>query len=167
MRLEEKLGGRMLEILRREVSTRHYRAVLPETEETVGVSRSSVSREAIEASEQELRRLCERRLDELELLILYFDGVIFGEHQCWELPKAPVRTIPSRRVFLGDLVQRGLQRERKYLFVIDGAKLLRAAIDAVFGVENLVQRCRQHKVETMVGYLPEELKEQAGEAVLR
>jgi len=30
--------------------------------ETVGVSRSSVSREAIEASEAELTRLCERRL---------------------------------------------------------------------------------------------------------
>jgi hypothetical protein len=30
--------------------------------ETVGVSRSSVSREAIEASEAELTRWCERRL---------------------------------------------------------------------------------------------------------
>jgi putative transposase len=45
------LGQRMLEILLRGVSTRHYRALLPELVETVGVSRSRVSREALEASE--------------------------------------------------------------------------------------------------------------------
>lgn len=37
MRSEEKLGGRMLEILLRGVSTRRYRAVLPEMAETVPV----------------------------------------------------------------------------------------------------------------------------------
>ena len=51
MRQDGKLGSRMLEILLRGVSTRQYRAVLPEMAETVGVSRSSVSREAMEASE--------------------------------------------------------------------------------------------------------------------
>ncbi len=78
MRGEGKLGGRMLEILLRGVSTRQYRAVLPEMAETVGVARSSVSRQAVEASEAELRRLCERHLDDLALLIiyLYLDGVI-------------------------------------------------------------------------------------------
>src|SRR5437016_5557708 len=80
MQADGKLGSRMLEILLRGVSTRQHAKVLPETAETVGVSRSSVSREAIEASEAELKRLCERRLDDLELLVLYVDGVIFGEH---------------------------------------------------------------------------------------
>jgi transposase-like protein len=83
MRREEGLGSRMLEILLRGVSTRQYGAVLPvlpEMAETVGVSRSSVSREAMEASEEELRRLCGRRLEELDLLIIYLDGVIFGDH---------------------------------------------------------------------------------------
>ena len=45
--------------------------------ETVGVSRASVSREA---SEEELRRLGERGLQALDLLIIYLDGVIFGDH---------------------------------------------------------------------------------------
>ncbi len=79
MRSDGKLGGRMLEILLRGVSTRQYRAVLPDMAETVGVSRSSVSREAMEASEEELKRLCERRLEELELLILYLDGELLSE----------------------------------------------------------------------------------------
>ena len=39
-------------------------------------------------------------------------------------------------------VGRGLARDRKYLFVIDGSKALRAAISAVFGSEHPVQRCR-------------------------
>lgn len=42
---------------------------------------------------------------------------------------------------------------------------MRAAIDAVFGTENPVQRCRHHKVENVCGYLPEELKEQTKAAL--
>jgi putative transposase len=34
----------------------------------------------------------------------------------------------------------GLPTDRKYLFVIDGAKALRAAIEEVFGGEQPVQR---------------------------
>ena len=179
MRGGEKLGGRMLEILLRGVSTRQYRAVLPEMAETVGVSRSSVSREAIEASEEELQRLCERRLEELDLLILYVDGVIFGDHHVLVAVgldgegKKHVLGIAEGasenqvvvRELLEDLVRRGLKTDRKYLFVIDGSKALRAAIDAVFGSENPVQRCRQHKLENVMGYLPEELKDQVKAAM--
>jgi len=179
MRSNQKLGRRMLEILLRGVSTRQYRAVLPEMAETVGVSRSSVSREAIEASEEELRRLCERRLDELELLILYLDGVIFGEHHV--LVAVGVDAEGKKHVLgiaegasenqvvakglLEDLVRRGLKTDWKYLFVIDGSKALRAAIDAVFGGENPVQRCRHHKMENVMGYLPDHLKEQTQAAM--
>ncbi len=179
LRSDEKLGNRMLEILLRGVSTRQYRAVLPEMAETVGVSRSSVSREASEASEEELRRLCERRLNDLDLLILYLDGVIFGEHHV--LVAVGVDVEGHKHVLgiaagasenqavakglLEDLVRRGLKTDRKYLFVIDGSKALRAAIDAVFGAENLVQRCRHHKIENVMGYLPEHLKEQTKAAL--
>src|SRR5579884_2111663 len=54
MRQEAARGQRMLEILLNGVSTRHYERVIPEMADTVGVSRSAVSREAIEASEQAL-----------------------------------------------------------------------------------------------------------------
>ena len=173
------MGSRMLEILLRGVSTRQYRAVLPEMAETVGVSRSSVSREAIEASEEELKRLCERRLEEMDLLILYLDGVIFGEHHVLvavgvdERGRKHVLGIAEgasenqtvAKGLLEDLVGRGLATDRKYLFVIDGSKALRVAINAVFGAENPVQRCRQHKLENVMGYLPEHLKEQTKAAL--
>ena len=67
---------------------------------------------------------------------------------------------------LEDLVGRGLKTDRKYLFVIDGSKALRGAINAVFGPENPVQRCRNHKLENVSGYLSEELKDQV-KAVMR
>src|SRR5205814_3572000 len=132
--------------------------VLPEMAETVGVTRSSVSREAIEASEAELKRLCERRLDDLVLLVLYLDGVIFGEHHVLValgvdvegrkhvlgLAEGASENQVVARDVLEDLVRRGVKPDRKYLFVIDGSKALRAAIDAVFGAENPVQRCRHH-----------------------
>ena len=180
MRAEGKLGSRMLEILLRGVSTRQYAAVLPQMAETVGVSKSSVSRQVIEASEEELRSLCERRLEELKLLILYVDGLRFGEQQVLvavgvdEEGQKHVLGLASgaseneqvAKGLLEDLVGRGLKTSCKYLFVIDGSKALRAAIAAVFGAENPVQRCRNHKLENVSGYLPKELKGQV-KAVMR
>ncbi len=179
MRGGGKLGGRMLEILLRGVSTRQYRAVLPEMAETVGVTRSSVSRQAVEASEADLRRLCERRLDDLELLIIYQDGVIFGEHPVLVAVGVDEKGVKHvlgiaagasenqavAKGLLEDVVRRGVKTDRRYLFVIDGSKALRVAIDAVFGEKNPVQRCRQHKIENVMGYLPEHLKDQTKAAL--
>jgi len=123
--------------------------------------------------------LCERRLDDLVLLVLYLDGVIFGEHHVLValgvdvegrkhvlgLAEGASENQVVARDVLEDLVRRGVKPDRKYLFVIDGSKALRAAIDAVFGTENPVQRCRQHKLENVTGYLPEELKDQVKAAM--
>jgi len=174
MQAEPQLGSRMLEILLEGVSTRKYGGVLPAMADTAGVSRSSVSRQAIEASEEELRRLCERRFDEVELLVLYVDGIIFGEHHV--LVAVGVDTGGNKHVLglaegasenqvvvrglLEDLVERGVKPDRRYLFVIDGSKAVRAGIEAVFGQEQAVQRCRQHKIENVTSYLPKELREQ-------
>jgi putative transposase len=179
MRSDKKLGSRRLEILLRGVSTRQYRAGLPEMAETVGVSRSSVSREASEASEEELRRLCERRLEELDLLIIYLEGVVFGDHHV--LVAVGVDEEGKKRVLglaegasenqavakglLEDVVRRGVRTDRKYLLVIDGSKALRAAMDAGFGAKHPVQRCRHHKIENVMGYLPDHLKDQVKAAM--
>ena len=60
------------------------------------------------------------------------------------------------------LRDQGLSTDRKYLFVIDGAKALRAAIEEVFGGDQPVQRCRNHKLRNVVDELP---KEQQGQAL--
>jgi putative transposase len=180
MQTEPRLGSRRLEILLQGVSTRKYGEVLPAMAETVGVSRSSVSRQAIEASEEELRRLCERRFDETDLLILYVDGIIFGDHHVvgavgvdaegkkhvLGLAEGASENQVVVRGLLENVVERGVKPDRRYLFVIDGSKALRAAINAVFGQGQAVQRCRQHKIENVVSYLSEELKDQV-KAVMR
>jgi transposase-like protein len=164
------LGARMLEILMHGVSTRHYEKVLPEMAETVGVKKSSVSREWIDASAQTLRELAERRFDDVDILIIYLDGLIFGDHHV--LAAIGVDTAGKKHVLglkdgasenlvvaeglLADLVARGVKPGRRRLFVIDGSKALRTAIDAIYGSANPVQRCRRHKERNVLGYLPED-----------
>ena len=169
-----RLSQRIWEILMLGVSTRKYASVLPEMAETVGVSKSEVSREFVEASAEQLQGLMERPLDELEIAVVYLDGIRFGEHHA--LAAIGVDTEGYKHVLglrdgasenqivckalLEDLVERGLSPERCRLFVIDGSKALRVAVDAVFGTHNKVQRCRKHKERNVLGYLPQELKPQ-------
>ena len=76
----EATAERMMGALLRGVSTRQYKEILPEMAETVGVSRSSISRQAIEGSAEQLRQLQERRWDRASLLVIYIDGQRFGTH---------------------------------------------------------------------------------------
>jgi putative transposase len=168
LRTNSTLASRMLDILLAGVSTRHYRQVLPEMAQTVGVSKSSVSREAIEASEQVLRALTERRFDDHDILLIYLDGLRLGRHHV--LAAVGVDSQGNKHVLglregasenavvvqelLEDLVARGIRPGRRRLFVIDGSKALRQGIEAVYGSTNPVQRCRRHKERNVLGYLP-------------
>jgi transposase-like protein len=66
---------------------------------------------------------------------------------------------------LESLVARGVKPEQKRLFVIDGSKALRTAINAVFGSQHAVQRCRAHKLRKVMDYLPEDQKDQVKSAM--
>jgi putative transposase len=169
-------GERMLEILLSGVSTRCYRKVIPQMADTVGVSRSAVSRETIEASEAALKRLLERRFDEVELLIIYIDGMHFGE-QCvlaavgvdvegrkhvLALREGATENAAAAKDLLQHLVEHGVDPARRRLFIIDGSKALRTAINAVFGAETPVQRCRNHKLRNVLGRLPRDQQAQTG-----
>lgn len=164
------VAERMLGALLRGVSTREYEEVLPEMASTVGVSRSSVSRQAIEASAEKLKQLQERRWDELEILVMYIDGQRFGSHHILSavgvdlegrkhilgIEPGATENAAAVKGLLTRLRDQGLPTDRKYLFVIDGAKALRAGIDEVFGSHQPVQRCRNHKLRNVLDELPEE-----------
>ena len=160
----------MLGKLLRGVSTREYADVLPQMAATVGVSRSAVSRQAIEGSEQQLRELQERRWDQADLLVIYVDGQRFGEHHILAAvgvdrdgrkhvlgiePGATENAAAGKRLFTR-LRDNGLNTEQKYLFVIDGSKALRAAIHELFGGQQSIQRCRKHKERNVLAELPKE-----------
>ena len=168
------MGARMLDILLRGVSTRNYKQVIPQMAETAGVSRSAVSRATIEASEAEVEALLARRFDGLKLLVIYIDGLLFGDYTM--IGAVGVDSEGNKHVLgiregatehstvvaelLEDIVARGVDPQRKILFVIDGSKALRAAINAVFGAHQPVQRCRAHKLRNVLDYLPKDDKAQ-------
>jgi putative transposase len=154
LRQDRGLQQHMLGALMRGVSTREYDEVLPTMAETVGVSRSSVSRQAIEASAEQLKSLREKRWDTTEILVIYIDGQRFGAHHILSavgvdregrkhvlgIEAGATENAASVKRLLTHLRDQGLATDRTYLFVIDGAKALRAAIDEVFGTSQHVQR---------------------------
>ena len=171
----EATAQRMMGALLRGVSTREYAEVLPEMAETAGVSRSSISRQAIEGSLEQLREVRERRWEKTELLVLYIDGQRFGSHHVISavgIDRAGIKHVLGIEVgatenaaavkqLFTHLRDQGLPTNRKYLFVIDGAKALRAAIEEVFGSDQPVQRCRNHKMRNVLDELPKEEQPQA------
>ena len=173
MRTHSRIGGRMLDILMRGVSTRNYGDVLPEMAETVGISKSTISRKSIEASEKVLQELMERRFDDTDILIVYIDGIVFSGHHVivaigvdseghkhmLGLRDGASENATVCTALLEDLVERGVKPDRRRLFVIDGSRALRKAIDAVYGQENPVQRCRNHKRKNVLDHVPDSMKE--------
>lgn len=172
---DARLADRMLEIMMAGVSTRRYEQVLPEMAEQVGISKSQVSREFIEAGERLLQQLAERDFSAKELLVIYVDGLQFGPYHVicavgvdaqghkhvLGFREGATENAEVAKTLLEDLVARGVSTFRRRLFVIDGSKALRKAIDQVFGDQNPVQRCRNHKLRNVVGHLPKEQHDQA------
>jgi transposase-like protein len=175
MRKDGRLADRMLAILLNGVSTRKYKEVLPEMAEQVGISKSQVSRENIEAGERLLKDLAARDFSDKEILIIYIDGIQFGDYHV--IGAVGVDTQGQKHVLglregasenavvvkslLEELVARGIKPGRRRLFVIDGSKALRKAIDEVYGHRNPIQRCRNHKLRNVLGHLPKDQHEQA------
>lgn len=179
MRKDGRLADRMLEILIAGVSTRRYQHVLPEMAETVGVSRSEVSCETIEAGERLLKELAERDLSGSRS----WPSGSMASSSGHTTSSAPWEwTPPATSTFWG--CGRGPRRTpwwpRRCWRTWSGAasipsgvtcswstaKALRCAIDTVFGADQPVQRCRNHKLRNVVGHLPDEQHEQA-KATLR
>jgi transposase-like protein len=164
------LMQRILGALLRGISTREYQEVLPQMAATVGVSKSTISRQAIEASVEQLQQLRERRWDKIEILVIYIDGQRFAEHHVLSavgvdiegrkhilgLEIGATENTAAVKSLLTSLRDRGLPTDRRYLFVIDGAKALRAGIEEVFGSDQPVQRCRNHKMDNVLKELPKE-----------
>lgn len=142
------------------LSCRDYAPAAALVPEVFGLSPSSISRRFIRVSATQLQQLCERRLDAYDLVALLLDGKTFAED---EMVIAIGVTLTGEKVILGfvqtatenekvcaaflrELRERGLRIEQGLLCVLDGAKGFRTAIQTVFGVYGIVQRCQWHSV---------------------
>jgi putative transposase len=151
------------------LSTRNYRRAVESVLEGYGIEKSSVSRHFVAASGNQLRALCERRLEDLNLVVLMIDGIHFGgqvlvvalgiaeggEKHILGVWQGATENTAVVKGLLEDLVERGLDLKRRYLVVIDGSKALRAGVERVFGEQVEVQRCQIHKRRNVREYLPE------------
>jgi transposase-like protein len=150
------------------LTSRNYHRAVESVLDGYGIEKSSVSREFVAASAAQLKKLCERKLDGLDLVAMLIDGIHLGKqvlvvalgiesngkkHVLGLWQGATENTVVVKDL-LEDLVTRGLDPQRRYLFVIDGAKALRAAIERVFGERAEVQRCQLHKRRNVAEYLP-------------
>ena len=158
-----------------ETSTRRDETVLPAMAEQVGIGKSEVSRETIEAGTRVLQDVAERDFSQVDVLMIYLDGIQFGNHHVLaavggdEDGKQYVLGVRSgaaenatvTTALLEDLVARGIRPDRRRRFVVDGAKARRSAIAQVFGAGNVGQRCRHHTLRNVVGHLPHAQHDQA------
>jgi transposase-like protein len=164
----------MHDIVVRGVSTRKYAQVLPQMADSVGMAKSSVSRQFIRASGAALQRLMSRRFDDVDILAVWIDGIVVASHHIVAaigvdvdgtkhllgLRSGSSENARVAKDLLTSLVERGVGPERVRLFVIDGSKALRAAIDEIFGEQARVQRCRIHKLRNVTERLPKAIAAQ-------
>jgi putative transposase len=162
--LEQMLAG---------VSTRRF----SRTREPVGseveasarsTSKSSVSRDFVAKTTEQLIGLMSRRLDDIRLAAVMLDGIELKGRCCvvalgiatdgMKIPlglwDGSTENATVAKELLSNLVARGLDLGQGVLCVIDGAKALRKAIDEVLGPVP-VQRCIRHKERNVLNHLAE------------
>jgi len=165
-----KMQRAVLKRVIRGVSLRHYKEVIEDLCSGYGIDKSSISRHLIKATRQSLKELMERPLGDLSLCVIVIDGIEFkghllvvalgidgdGKKHILGLWQGATENMYICKGLLEDMLKRGLSTERRYLWVIDGSKGLRAALSRVFGGDADIQRCQVHKRRNVKEHLPPE-----------
>lgn len=150
------------------ISTRAIESVLQPVSGSIGASKSSISRKAVEETQKLLKQLQERSLKTFCLAAIFIDGTSFASDQMIialgvnpEGHKKILGFIQSSTEasepiadLLRSILARELQMSAKILACIDGSKGIAKAIKIVFGDRAMIQRCQWHKRENVASYLP-------------
>jgi len=172
LREGDPMADRVAEQIALGVSTRGYAKSLEPVNpsiETRGTSKSNTSRVLIDATTEKLAQFVGRKLDDVDLVAMFIDGIEFAGHSVLvalgvmiDGTKTPLgiwagstenTTVATE--LLSNLVARGLRVEQSMLFVIDGGKAIRKALRDVFGDRAVVQRCQVHKARNVREHLPD------------
>ncbi len=122
----------------------------------------------VRRTRQRLHEHLARRLDELEVVALFMDGVVVAQQTVIVVlaitrdgGKVPLglRLGSTENAvvcteLLQDLLARGLTLEGRVLWVIDGGKGLRKALGDVLGAAAVIQRCQLHKGRNLDALVP-------------
>ena len=168
------LSRRIADVLTCNVSTRKYTRVMYRCADEMGISKSAVSRHFVKESAQALAKLMSRDFEKADLVAIYVDGIIVARHHLIAaigvdytgtkhmlgLASGSSENAKVVKDLLGSLAERGVDLNVPRLWVIDGSKALRSAIDQLCGEAAHVQRCRIHKIRNITERLP---KNKAGQ----
>jgi putative transposase len=137
-----------------------------------GISKSAVSRRVIQATKLTLDQFLARRWDKHNFVAILIDGVHVGKAHViaaigvdklgykhilgWKV--GTTESAVACRDLLRRLAESGLDLDRPYLFVLDGSKALKSAVEERFGAGVPIQRCQEHKIKDVEGYLPVPLR---------
>jgi transposase-like protein len=153
----------------RGVSTRDYAEVVDLARDGFGVAKSSVSRDFVRASADDLHALAERRFEGQQFPVVMIDGVEYagatlvvalgiaedGSKRVLGLRQGATENAAVCVALLEDLEARGLDTTQPTLLVLDGSKALHAAAKRVWGSNAVIQRCQIHKRRNIKAHLAE------------
>lgn len=178
----EAMCEAVLESAIRGVSSRDYAGVVTASCAGFGMTKSSVSRKFVKASAEKLRELVERRFDGTRFVVIFIDGVVYagatmivalgvtsdGEKKVLGLRQGATENAEVCKSLLENMAERGVDTGQPTLFVLDGSKALKAAVQRMFGRYAVIQRCRYHKKENVRAHISkcsrEELNRRMNEA---
>src|ERR1035437_2736567 len=164
----DDLSRRIADVLTCNVSTRKYTRVMYQCADEMGIARSSVSRHFIKDSAHALEKLMAREFGDTDLVAIYVDGIIVAKHHLIAaigvdatgvkhmlgLVSGSSENAKVVKDLLAGLAERGVDMNLARLWVIDGSKALRSAIEQELRSEEHVQRCRIHKIRNITERLP-------------
>jgi transposase-like protein len=159
-------NGALLKLLHG-LSTHKYHESSSLAMEAFGISPSNLSKRFKRGSAEKLRQLQSRSLSQYDIVAIFIDAKRYAEDG---IMVALGVTMSGEKIVLGieqlhsensraiiqwldNFIERGLRFEDGILFIIDGSKGIRKAIEQRFSVYALIHRCRWHKRENVAAYL--------------
>ena len=154
------------------LSTHRYAESSSLAAEAFGISATALSKRFKDKSEAALRLLQTRSLKPYNFVVILIDGKRYAKDG---IMVAIGITLEGKKVILGieqihtensqaieqwldRLIHRGLSFSEGILFVIDGSKGIKKAVEQRFGNAAVIGRCQWHKRENVASYLDESQK---------
>ena len=161
--------GDILRRLLHGLSTHKYHESSSLAAEAFGISASSLSKRFTRCSAETLKQLQERSLAGEDFVAVFLDAkryaadgimvglgvTLAGKKVVLGVEQMSAERADAINQWFDRLIARGFRFEHGILFIIDGSKGIRKAIEQTFGPYALIQRCRWHKRENIVSYLNE------------
>ncbi len=133
-----------------------------------GLSKSAVSRRFKALTQAKFDEWMASDLSELDLVAIQIDGLHLDDHLLMigavgievSGQKHPLGVVEGAtenaatvQALLDNLIERGVNPEGCYLFIVDGAKALSKALRRTFGADIPIQRCQVHKARNITDRL--------------